>query len=140
VNATFVGSDAIYTQSGPATTPGGGLPNVTRTTTLYGLSKRAFNGTLYYEDSRFSARGSISYRSPYVDAGSGTGNIFEGYNAITNIDASVRYKLTPWLEVSLEGTNLTDAYRDRYTDIDANRNYEYNHFGRTFLIGARFKM
>lgn len=139
-NATFIDSDAAYTQSGPAITPGGALVAVTRTETLYGLSKRAYNGTLYYEDSRFSARGSVSYRGPYIDGGSGTGNIFEGYNSSLNVDASIRYKITPNIEVSLEGTNLTDDYRDRYTDLDANRNYEYNHFGRTLLIGARFKM
>ena len=157
-NATFIGSSAGYTQGGPATsvsratfnpntgavlTPGGvlgALPNVTRTATLFGLSKRAYNGTLYYEDAKFSARGSISYRSPYIDAASATGNLFEGYNKTINVDASLRYKLTPNVEVSLEGTNLTDQYRDRYVDLDANRNYEYNHFGRTFLMGARFKM
>ncbi|MEH3123559.1 MAG: TonB-dependent receptor [Sphingomonas phyllosphaerae] len=139
-NATFIGSDASYTQSGPAVTPGGALVAVTRTETLYGLSKRAYNGTLYYEDARFSARGSVSYRGPYIDGGSGTGNIFEGYNSSLNVDASVRYKITPNVEVSLEGTNLTDNYRSRYTDLDANRNYEYNHFGRTILFGARFKM
>ena len=66
--------------------------------------------------------------------------MFEGYNATTNIDASVRYRFTKWLEVSVEGTNLTDTYRDRYTDLDANRNYENNHFGRTILFGARLKM
>lgn len=139
-NATFIGSDAAYTQSGPAVTPGGALVPVTRTETLYGLSKRAYNGTLYYEDARFSARGSVSYRGPYIDGGSGTGNVFEGYNSSLNVDASVRYKLTPNVELSLEGTNLTDNYRNRYTDLDANRNYEYNHFGRTLLVGARFKM
>lgn len=139
-NATFIGSDAAYTQSGPAVVPGGPLVAIRRIETLYGLSKRAYNGTLYYEDAKFSARGSVSYRSPYIDGGSGTGNIFEGYNSSFNVDASVRYKLTPNFEVSLEGTNLTDDYRDRYTDLDANRNYEYNHFGRTILIGARFKM
>jgi iron complex outermembrane receptor protein len=42
--------------------------------------------------------------------------------------------------VSLEGVNLTDNYRFRYTDEDAQRNYENNHFGRTFLIGARFRL
>ena len=42
--------------------------------------------------------------------------------------------------MSLEGINLTDEYRDRWTDIDAKRNYENNHFGRTFLFGARFEM
>ena len=151
-NATFVDSTATYTVSGPAVTacvPGalptsactfGPLVTSTRNGTLFGLSKQAFNGTLYYEDSKFSARGSISYRGPYVDANSATGNVFEGYNATTNIDASVRYRFTKWLEISLEGTNLTDTYRDRYTDLNANRAYENNHFGRTILFGARVKM
>lgn len=140
VNATFVDSTALYTQQGPATTPGGALPSVTVENTLYGLSKKQFNGTLYYEDSKFSARASVSYRDGFTDAGSATGNIFEGYAAITNVDASVRYKLTDYLEVSVEGTNLTDAYRERWTDITARRNYENNHFGRTILVGARIKM
>ncbi|WP_203310878.1 TonB-dependent receptor [Sphingomonas beigongshangi] len=151
-NASLIGSDATYTVAGPtvndcvpAANPASACtfgPNVAarRTTTLFGLSKRAVNGTLYYEDAKFSARGSVSYRGPYIDANSGTGNVFEGYNSTINVDASVRYKLTPNVEVSLEGTNLTDEYRDRYTDLDANRIYEYNHFGRTVLIGARFKM
>jgi iron complex outermembrane receptor protein len=116
------------------------LPNTTLEATLFGLSKQAYNGTLYYEDKKFSARGSISYRSPYIDGASATGNLFEGYNSTVNVDASVRYKLTSAIELSAEGTNLTDNYRSRYTDLAANRNYEYNHFGRTFLVGARFKM
>ena len=44
------------------------------------------------------------------------------------------------LELSLEGNNLLDTYRYRFTDFDADRNYENNHFGRTILFGARFKM
>lgn len=140
VNATFVRSEADYTQQGPATVPGGTLPTVTRTETLYNVSKRQFNATLYYEDDRFSARTSVAYRGPYVDGGSGTGNIFEGYDSIANVDASIRYKLTDFLELSLEGTNLTDAYRRRITDVDARRNYENHHFGRTLLVGARVKM
>ena len=140
LNATFVDSDADYTVSGPAVVPGGGTVATVRNATLFGLSKRAFNGTLYYEDAKFSARVSASYRSKYIDQNSGTGNIFEGYNSTVNVDASVRYKLTDWIELSLEGINLTDDYRDRYTDLDANRNYEQLHFGRTIQLGARFKL
>jgi len=140
VNATFVDSSANYTVSGPAIVPGGGNIASVRNATLFGLSKRAFNGTLYYEDAKFSARVSASYRSGYIDQNSGTGNVFEGYNSTVNVDASVRYKLTEGLELSLEGINLTDDYRDRYTDLDANRNYEQLHFGRTIQLGARFKM
>jgi TonB-dependent receptor len=138
-NATFIKSDADYNVQGPAIVPGGPLISSVRNATLFGVSKRAYNGTLYYDDGRFSARVSASYRGRYIDANSGTGNIFEGYAPTTNIDASVRYKFTEWLELSVEGNNLTDEYRYRYTDFDANRNYENNHFGRTFLFGARVK-
>ena len=147
-NVTLVDSDATYTVGGPATnaarpplnTSTLAPINVTREATLFGLSKRAFNGTLYYEDERFSARTSVSYRSPFLEGTSGTGNIFEGFRSTINVDASMRYELTDQIEVSLEGINLTDEYRDRFVDIDANRNYEYNHFGRTFLAGVRFKI
>lgn len=140
VNATYVDSDADYSVAGPSIVPGGANVGAIRNGTLFNLSKRAYNGTLYYDDGKFSARASVSYRSRYADANSGTGNVFEGYAATTNFDASVRYRLTKWLEVSVEGTNLTDTYRYRYTDVDANRNYENNHFGRTILFGARVKM
>ncbi len=140
VNATFVNSTATYTVTPANTVSGVTATAITTTGTLYGLSKRAYNGTLYYEDKKFSARVSISYRSPFVDGGSGTGNVFEGYNASTNIDASIKYRPTEQLEFSVEGINLTDDYRDRFTDLVANRNYENNHFGRTIMVGARFKM
>lgn len=139
-NATFVDSDADYTVSGPAVTPGGALVAATRTATLFGLSKRAYNGTIYYEDGGFSARASVSYRSRYIDANSGTGNVFEGYGSTVNVDASVRYAVTENIELSVEGINLTDEYRYRFTDFDADRNYENNHFGRTVLFGVRLKL
>ncbi len=147
VNATFVDSSASYNVNGPTVETCVGAscafgPNVAavREGTLFGLSKRAFNGTLYYEDSKFSARVSASYRSGFNDANSATGNIFEGYASTVNVDASVRYRINEALEISLEGINLTDEYRDRWTDEDARRNYEYNHFGRTILFGARYRI
>jgi TonB-dependent receptor len=138
-NATFISSDANYTVGGPAATPGGALVSTVVNQTLLGLSKRAYNGTLYYEDGRFSARASANWRSRFVDGTSATGNLFEGYKSAFNVDASVRWKYTENLEVSLEGINLTDDYRDRFTDDATERNYEHNHFGRTFLLGMRFK-
>lgn len=139
-NATFITSDATFNLQGPAIAPGGALQNVTVTNTLSNVSKQAYNGTLYYEDAKFAARVMLSYRGRYHEGASGTGNLLEGYGATTNLDASVRYKLTDWLELSVEGNNLLDTYRYRFTDFDADRNYENNHFGRTILFGARFKM
>ncbi|MFN3619552.1 TonB-dependent receptor [Sphingorhabdus sp.] len=139
-NATFIDSNASFNVQGPAIAPGGALQNKVITNTLGNVTKKAFNGTLYYDDGKFSARGMLSYRGRYHEGASGTGNILEGYGATTNFDASVRYKFTEWLEVSVEGNNLLDTYRYRFTDFDADRNYENNHFGRTILFGARFKI
>lgn len=139
-NATFISSDATFNLQGPAIAPGGALQNVTLTNTLSNVSKQAYNGTLYYDDGKFSARVMVSYRGRYHEGSSGTGNLLEGYGATTNLDASVRYKLTDWLELSVEGNNLLDTYRYRFTDFDADRNYENNHFGRTILFGARLKL
>lgn len=139
-NATFINSNADYVVQGPAIVSGGPLVNLTRNATLLGVSKQAYNATLYYDDGRLSGRVMASYRGRYVDANSGTGNIFEGYGPTWNLDASLRYKLTDWVELSVEGNNLLDTYRYRFTDFDANRNYENNHFGRTILFGARLRM
>lgn len=139
-NATFIDSGASFTLQGPAIVSGGALQNVTVDSTLANVSKRAYNGTLYYDDGAFSARVMVSYRGRYHEGASGTGNLLEGYGATTNLDASMRYKLTEWLELSVEGNNLLDTYRYRFTDIDADRNYENNHFGRTILFGARLKL
>ena len=151
LNGTYVDSSATYSVQGPAVTacvptappagcPFGPLVTTTRQGTLFGLSKWAANGTLYYDDGHLSARVSVSYRSRYADANSGTGNIFEGYNRAINVDAAIRYQVTRNIEVSIEGINLTDAYRDRFTDFDANRVYENDHFGRTVSLGARFRL
>ncbi len=138
-NATFIDSSANFTLQGPAGLPGGALLPVTRRAALANVSKRSFNGTFYYDDGKLSARVMGTYRSRWHEGASGTGNILEGFGSQFNLDASIRYKLTEWVEVSLEGNNLTDTYRYRFTDFDADRNYENNHFGRTFFLGARFK-
>ena len=142
-NLTLVKSDVDYTVAGALAYD----PVTNRLTAqaagdyvqpLLGLAKRSWNGTAYYDDGKFSVRGSIAYRSGYNDSTSGNNNVFEGYGSSLNVDASLRYKFTDYLELSLEGTNLTDNYRYRFTDLAANRNYENNHYGRTFLFGARF--
>lgn len=139
-NATFIDSNANFNLQGPAIVSGGPLQNVALTNTLSNVSKKAYNGTFYYDDGTFSGRVMASYRGRYHQGSSGTGNLLEGYGATTNLDASMRYKLTEWIELSVEGNNLLDTYQYRFTDFTADRNYENNHFGRTILFGARLKI
>lgn len=105
-----------------------------------GVSKYSANGTVYYDNGRFSIRVSGAYRSDYNTGNSGNGNFLEGFDSTFNLDASIRYKLTDKIELLVDGNNLTDQYRYRWTDEFARRNYENNHFGRIIMVGARIEM
>lgn len=106
-------------------------------TTFPGVSKYSANGTVYYDDGVLSVRVSGAYRSDYNTGNSGNGNFLEGFESSFNLDAAIRYKVTDQLELTLDGNNLTDDYRYRWTDNDARRNYENNHFGRIIMAGVR---
>ena len=106
-------------------------------TTFPGVSKYSANGTVYYDDGRLSVRVSGAYRSDYNTGNSGNGNFLEGFDSSFNLDAAIRYKVTDFLELTLDGNNLTDDYRYRWTDETARRNYENNHFGRIIMAGVR---
>ncbi|MCT2558450.1 TonB-dependent receptor [Tsuneonella sp. YG55] len=144
-NVTFVDSDVDYTLATPASALNGSGNPVSGPATIFtrpllDLAKKAANGTLYYEDEKFSARVSVAYRDGYLDSTSGNLNIFEGYASTVNVDASIRYKLTRQVELSLEGTNLTDEYRERFVNDPSPRGYENNHFGRVIMAGVRVKI
>ena len=144
-NITFVDSEADYTLVGasvynPTTNRLEAPAAQVYTRTLFPTAKRSWNATAYYDDGKFSVRTSVAYRSSYLDGGSATGNLFEGYGESINVDASIRYQVTDQLEVLVEGTNLLDDYRYRFTDDATERNYENNHYGRTFIFGVRYKM
>jgi iron complex outermembrane receptor protein len=130
-NYTYVNSDIKYLTSA---VPGDPVVNAT----LVGLSKNAYNGTLFYEDSKLGARVSVAYRDGYLTAVPGNDfNTWHGTNATTNIDAQISYNLTKHLRISLEGLNLTDEYADLYVDRD-NRLNAYTHTGRQIVAGVRY--
>jgi len=139
-NATFISSNADYPVTSPVVALG--VPQLTPTITqpLFGVSRRSFNGTLYYEDKKFSARASLSYRGGFLTSSGSNGNVFAGTQSTLNLDASLRYHFTKRLEVSLEGTNLTDQYQINYDDIDAQRDDSVTHYGRTIQLGVRFSL
>jgi iron complex outermembrane recepter protein len=130
-NYTYVTSDIDYLTSAAP-----GDPVVSAT--LIGLSKNAYNGTLYYETDRFGVRASIAYRDDYLTAVPGNDfNSWHGTNATTNVDMQASVNITETLKISLEALNLTDEYADLYVDRD-NRLNVYTHTGRQFVLGARY--
>jgi iron complex outermembrane receptor protein len=126
-NYTYVDSKADYQYFG----------NTVRER-LIGLSNGQYNATLYYDDSTFSARASLAYRSDFLTGGPASqGNLWDFTESSTRLDASTSYNINEHLKVSFEALNLTDAPFSSRVDIDAERRALYNKFGRTYLLGAR---
>jgi iron complex outermembrane recepter protein len=106
---------------------------------LVNLSPNAYNATLYFENKKFSARVSGSYRDSYLQTVPGrNANNVEGKNDTFNVDASLTYNVNPHLTLTLEGINLTDEFNDQFVDSNANRASVYHHTGRQYFVGARY--
>ncbi|MFC5459319.1 TonB-dependent receptor [Massilia niabensis] len=114
---------------------------VTDVADFTGLSPRAHNLTLYYDDPKFSARVSAAHRSSYILAvlGDINGHDYTVVDGSTSIDFSVSYNLTPQLRLSFEGQNLTDTPLRYGRDTGRNDTLLYVHSGRTFVLGANYK-
>lgn len=107
---------------------------------LTGLSKSAYNATLYFDNKIVSARVSAAYRSDYLTTVPGrNGNDVEGTAETMNIDFSATYNINENFSVSLEGLNLTDEVQDQWVSSTDDRLSYYHHQGRQFYVGGRFK-
>lgn len=106
-----------------------------------GLSPRAHNITLFYDDPTFSARISAAHRSSHIVAvlGNINGHDYTRANGTTHIDFSLSYNLTPHLRLSFEGQNLTDEALRYGRDSVRNDTLLYVHSGRSFVLGANYK-
>ncbi len=107
---------------------------------LTGLSKNAYNATLYYEDERFGARVSVSNRDDYLTNVPGRdGNNVEGTKGTTTVDMSASYKLNDKVDFTLEGLNLTNEWNDQWVDSIGDRVNVYHQTGRVYILGVRVK-
>jgi len=109
-------------------------------TDLVGLSKNAYNATLYYEKERFSARVSTARRANYLTTVPGRNNSdVEGTKGTTHVDFSASWKWNEHLEFTFEGLNLTDEANDQWVDSNGDRVSVYHNTGREFMLGVRYK-
>lgn len=117
----------------------GGVTTKVATNDLTGLSRKAYNLTLYYEDDKISARVSASHRDKYLTRvpGQEAGMVYDGTNETMNVDASFTYTLNDHLKFTLEGVNLTDEFQDQFNGTQDLMNF-YHHTGREYLIGVRY--
>ncbi len=109
-------------------------------TDLTGLSKNAYNATIYYEGEKFAARVSAAYRDDFLTTVPGrNNNDMEGTAETLTIDMSASYKINEHFELTLEGLNLTDEFQDQWVDSIGDRASVYHHTGRQYFVGARYK-
>lgn len=118
---------------------------------LINMSPHSYNATLYYDDGRFSARVSTSYRDRYLttilvpeevidlDGNELLTPAEQGKYASRNYDFNMSYKVNDKLSLTFEATNLTDTFDDRYADSQLQMPLRYTHTGRQYYIGARYK-
>lgn len=133
LNFTYVESEIAYVTSSTNA--------ALITDDLVNLSPRSWNATLYYDDGRFSIRGSASYRSDYLQRvpAQNVVNDVEGKNSTLNIDASASFRVNDRLTLTAEAINLTDEFNDQFVDRDRNSPSVVHHTGRQFYIGARVR-
>src|SRR5688572_29031756 len=139
LNYTGVESEIEYFTP-PAIVGGVPLPQGIVKEDLTGLSKSAYNATLYWENEVFGARVSAAYRDDYLTTVPGrNNNDVEGTIETLNVDFSATWTVMPDLDITLEALNLTDEFQDQYVGSAADRLSYYHHQGRQYLIGARYK-
>lgn len=139
LNYTGVESEIEYL-SPPVIIAGVPQPQVTVKDDLTGLSKSAYNATLYWENEVFGARVSAAYRDDYLTTVPGrNNNDVEGTIETLNIDFSATWTVMPALDITLEALNLTDEFQDQFVGAQSDRLSYYHHQGRQYLLGARYK-
>lgn len=109
---------------------------------LFGLSTHAANATLYYDDSRFSLRGSLAWRSAFINQSDANqnGNLFSFDEPPPRLDMSSSFKINKNVQITAEALNVTNAASNTLVDVDARRPQTYGRTGRTFFLGARFTL
>lgn len=107
---------------------------------IVGQSPSSWSATLYYERGPFEARVSATYRDEFLIRVPGANsNDVEGKAESTNVDMSMSYDLGDNLTFTFEGINLTDQYDERWINSQRQNNLNYEHTGREFVVGLRYR-
>jgi TonB-dependent receptor len=127
VTANYTYVDASASREVDSSTPACGYP---------GLSPQSYNGSLFYENSKFQARVSYNWRNRFsVDCGGGSTQP-RTRAAYGQTDASLRYNLTPTLSLYADAINLNNARTHEYA-LNESQFLTLEDVGRRVSIGLR---
>lgn len=107
---------------------------------LQGASKNTYNVSGYFENQRFNARVSYTYRSQFYAGVSRTDTYFQ--QGIGNLAASFGVNITDWMALSLDAMNLNKPKLKYYTQNAAygKQPYAFYDNGRQYYLNLRFKL
>jgi TonB-dependent receptor len=112
----------------------------TSTQPIIGQSPKSWSATLYYDNGPFEARISGTYRDEYLTrVPTLYGNDVDGKAEALNVDISMSYDISDKFSISFEGINLTDQFDERWTNSTNQYSLNYEHTGREFVLGVRYK-
>ncbi len=114
---------------------------LTRTAPLVGLSPETASGTIYYEDSRFSIRSTLNYRSAFLTAvPSGSVDADSTSNASSIfVDASASYNISENIKLIAEVSNITNETNRLTVDTNRKDPLYTAYFGRTYALAVNFQ-
>jgi len=101
-----------------------------------GLSPQSYNGSLFFENTQFSARVSYNWRNHFsVDCGGGS-TMPRNRAAYGQTDASLRYNITPKIALYLDAINLNNARMREYAQNES-QFLTLEDVGRRVNVGVR---
>lgn len=102
---------------------------------LLGTSKNTFNVGAYFENETFGARVSYTRRSSFLISLSGANPYYQ--DDFGTLSASLSYKATDWLSITLDGLNLNNPTYKYYQSAAIPTSFYSN--GRQYYLNFRFK-
>jgi len=107
---------------------------------VYGTSKDTWNVSGYFENDRFNARLSYTYRSEFYAGVARTDDFFQ--DAVGNLSASLGFRATDWLSISFDALNLNNPKLKYYSQVNGEGRklpYAFYENGRQYYVNFRFK-
>jgi TonB-dependent receptor len=113
--------------------------NVREDVSLPGTAPHMLNGSLFWENSKFSARASLNYAAAYLDELGADEFNDSYYDKQLFLDMNASYKLTKFMRIFAEANNLTNQPLRYYQGISS-RTKQMEYYQARYTLGLKFDL
>jgi TonB-dependent receptor len=111
--------------------------NERKDVSLPGTAPHMFNGSLSWENKRFSARVSTNFTSDYLDELGSEAYNDSYYDKQFFVDANAAYKITPHIRIFAEANNLTNQPLRYYQGLESHTK-QVEYYQARYNLGLKF--